>query len=465
MNNNKNKIFFSGIAGSGVSAIASFMAEKGHRVYGSDRAFDINPDHPLKQTLQTKDITIVPQDGNGLDGSFDLAVFSTAVEADRPEVLKARELGIPVMTRPEYLSEITSSFKTIAVSGTSGKSTASGMLAFLMSRSGLSPNFIGGGRVTQFKTSSNPGNSLTGSSDYLIIEACESDGSIVNYRPLHTIILNLSLDHHTVDVTAGMFNTLIKHTKGKIFVNADDINLAGMAAEDTVTFSLDNPSNFRAEDITYKPFSTDFSLHNVKFTLSLPGRHNLYNALSCIAVLAELGIPASNIAAALPEFQGIERRFAVHLNDGKNLVIDDYAHNPHKIASLMETVRRISGRVCYIFQPHGFGPTRLMKKEYIQTFVDSLRESDHLILLPIYYTGGTASKDISSQDLADEIKAGGKSVEVMENRKDVLRKINNYNTCIIFGARDESLSEFAEEIATSLRFSPPLQGGARGGNG
>lgn len=450
MNNGIKKIFFSGIAGSGVSAIASFMADKGHSIYGSDRAFDINPDHPLIKTFQSKKITIVPQDGNGLDGSFDLAVFSTAVEPDRPEVLKARELGIPVMTRPDYLAEITASFNTIAVSGTSGKSTVSGLLAFLMKKLGLSPNFIGGGRVKQFKTISNPGNSLTGSSDYLIIEACESDGSIVNYMPQHTIILNLALDHHTVDVTAGMFEALIQHTKGKIFVNADDKNLAAMIEEDPVTFSIENPSDFLAEEVSYKPFSTDFSLHNVKFTLSLPGRYNLYNALSCIAVLSELGIPLIDIATVLPEFQGIERRFDIHLNDGKHLVIDDYAHNPHKISSLMETIRRLRSRVCYIFQPHGFGPTRLMKKEYIQSFVENLRDSDHLILLPIYYIGGTASKDISSQDLADEIKAKGKSAEVIESRKDVLSRINKYETYIVFGARDESLSDFAKEIADAV---------------
>ncbi len=450
MQNKKYKIFFSGIAGSGVSAIASFMADKGHGIYGSDRAFDLNPDHPLKKTFQSQKITIVPQDGNGLDGSFDLAVFSTAVEPDRPEVLKARELGIPLMTRPDYLAEITSSFNTIAVSGTSGKSTVSGLLSFLMLKLGLSPNFIGGGRVKQFKTSSNPGNSLTGSSDYLIIEACESDGSIVNYWPQHTIILNLALDHHTVDVTAGMFKTLIQHTKGKIFINVDDKNLAVMVKESTVTFSIDNPSDFMAEDISYKPFSTDFSLHNVKFTLSIPGRHNLYNALSCITVLSELGIPLSNIAAVLSEFQGIERRFDIHLNDGKHLVIDDYAHNPHKISSLMETVRRLRPRVCYIFQPHGFSPTRLMKKEYIQSFVENLRDSDHLILLPIYYIGGSASKDISSQDLADEIKARGKSAEVIESRKGVLNRVNEYETYIVFGARDESLSDFTKEIAGAV---------------
>jgi UDP-N-acetylmuramate--alanine ligase len=188
----------------------------------------------------------------------------------------------------------------------------------------------------------------------------------------------------------------------------------------------------------------------VKFTLSLPGRHNLYNALSCIAVLSDLGIPLGNIAAVLPDFQGIERRFDIHLNDGKHLVIDDYAHNPHKISSLMETVRRMRTDICYIFQPHGFGPTRLMKREYIQTFVDNLRHSDHLILLPIFYIGGTASRDISSQDLAAEITARGKSAEVIESRADVLSRITAYHTYIVFGARDESLSDFAEAIAGAL---------------
>ncbi|MCK5427517.1 MAG: UDP-N-acetylmuramate--alanine ligase, partial [Thermodesulfovibrionia bacterium] len=168
------KIFFSGIGGSGVSAIAGFMADRGHIIVGSDRAFDKDPRHSLKKALQSKGIRIVPQDGAAIDGSFDYAVFSTAVEPEQPEVIKAKTLGIPVKTRPEYLAEITESFHTIAVSGTSGKSTVSGMLAFLMSRLGLNPNFIGGGRVKQFKTSSNPGNSLTGSSDYFVIEACES---------------------------------------------------------------------------------------------------------------------------------------------------------------------------------------------------------------------------------------------------------------------------------------------------
>lgn len=448
-----SKIFFSGIAGSGMSAIACFMADKGHIIVGSDRAFDMDPLHPLKKTFQSRGINIVPQDGNGIDATFDLTVFSTAVEPDKPEVIKARSLGIPVKTRPEYLAEITASFSTIAVAGTSGKSTTSGLLAFLMQKLGLKPNFIGGGRVKQFKSFSNPGNSLTGNSKYLVIEACESDGTIVNYRQQHSIILNLALDHHAVNETAKMFMTLAKNTKDKIVLNADDTNLVGIADKNMITFSIHSPSDFRAEKISYKPFITEFSVHETRFILSLPGEYNLYNALSCIALLSETGVSLNAIAKVLHEFQGIERRFDVHLNDGERLVIDDYAHNPHKISSMMKTVRQLKENICYIFQPHGFGPTRLMKNEYIEAFIQNLRDRDHLMLLPIYYAGGTAGKDISSRDLAEEISAAGKSVEVIEHREDILKRSHEYKAYIIFGARDETLSDFAKELAGVLSVS------------
>lgn len=444
------KIFFSGIAGSGVSAIACFMADQGHIVVGSDRAFEGNPEHPLYQTLKSKGIIIKPQDGNGIDSSFDFIVFSTAVEHDRPEFIKAKSLRLPIKTRPEYLAELVSEFKTIAVAGTSGKSTTAGMLAFLMKRLGMRPNFIGGGRVKQFKTEKHPGNSLAGDSDILIIEACESDGTITMYKPDHLILLNLHLDHNPLNVTADMFKAILNNTKGTIIINADDQRLKNITTKNVVSFSIDSPSKYRATDVSYKPFSTDFSLNSVHFTLSLPGKYNLYNALSCISLLYEMGIPAKDISNILHEFQGIERRFDIHLNNDKYLVIDDYAHNPHKISSLMKTMKNIRKGICYIFQPHGFGPTRLMKKEYIEAFSENLDDYDHLILLPIFYAGGTSIKDISSQDLADEIKSNGKSVEVIMEREAILNMLDRWDTFIVFGARDETLSDFTKDIAEKL---------------
>lgn len=445
------KIFFSGIGGSGMSAIAGFMANQGHAIAGSDRAFDSNSGNIVRKTLESGGITIYPQDGSGIDSSFDFVVFSTAVETDQPEFRKAESAGIPIKFRPEYLADITSQYKTIAVSGTSGKSTTSGLLAFLMDRLGLGPNYIGGGRVRQFMKRSGAGNYLTGGSNYLIIEACESDGSIINYHPWCSIILNLALDHHSIAETAGMFRQLIRNTSGKVILNADDANLSGMPRGKEVTFSIHRPSDYCVKAVRSGALSTDFMLNGTQFSLPLPGEHNLYNAVACITFLAEAGISLPAIASELPEFQGIERRFSVILSDGKNLVIDDYAHNPHKISSLMKTAASIRDRICYVFQPHGFQPTRMMMKEYIETFIERLRPSDRLILLPIYYAGGTVSRDISSNMLADAIRAAGKHAEVQEKRSDILIDLDNNYAYIILGARDDSLADFAGEIASSLK--------------
>ncbi len=444
------KIFFSGLGGSGVSSIAGFMKEKGHQVAGSDRLFDSFPNHPLVRKLRDKGIAIFAQDGSGIDGSTKLAVFSTAVEKDNPDFLKAERLRVPVRTRPQYLTEIVSGFSTIAVAGTSGKSTVSGMLAFLMHRLGLGPNFIGGGRVKQFSMNGNPGNFLTGPSDSLVVEACESDGSLVDYMPSHTIISNLDLDHHSVAETGLMFERLAGNTSGVVVTGGDDDNLAACRIKNPVRFSILKESEYRATDIKYHRLRTTFRLKGRRFEVSLPGMHNLYNALACIALLSELGVDNGKVSEALPEFAGIERRFDIHLNVGSHLVVDDYAHNPHKILSLMETMKTLSEGVCYIFQPHGYGPTRLMKDGYIRVFADHLRKDDQLILLPIYYAGGTAAKDISSEDLADGVTAAGGRAVVM-NRNEFLGMPFEQSAYVVFGARDDTLADFAEEIAVRLR--------------
>jgi len=450
MINDPLKIFFSGIGGSGMSAIACFMADKGHKVAGSDRAFDKNLRHPALKILKAKGINIVKQDGGGIDKSFDFVLFSTAVEKDNLEYIKARALEIPIKTRPEYLSEIVQGFETIAVAGTSGKSTTSGLLAFLMKRLGLEPNFIGGGRVKQFRANSNLGNSVAGKSEHLVIEACESDGTIVNYMPYHSIILNLDLDHHPLEKTLEMFKAFINNTKDLVLINTDDLKLKENFSKGAATFSINEESDFKAEKISYRAFGSNFFVRGVPFSLDIPGQYNIYNALSCIVLLSSLEIPLEDIAKVLSEFKGIERRFDIHLNNGKHLVIDDYAHNPHKIASLMKAAKTIKDSICYIFQPHGFQPTKMMKNEYMETFAENLRHNDHLILLPIFYAGGTAPKDISSHDLAEGIRDRGGSVEVVEERKTILDKINKWNNYVVFGARDETLSNFAREIADLL---------------
>jgi len=247
-----------------------------------------------------------------------------------------------------------------------------------------------------------------------------------------------------------MFERLSENTSGFVITCRDDRNLASCAFREAVTFSIDQASKYQARDIRYNPLNTVFEVNGQRFGLPLPGRHNLYNALACIAFLSELGAAPEKVASALSEFEGIERRFDIHLKDGRHLVVDDYAHNPHKISSLIKTMKGISRSVCYIFQPHGFGPTRMMKEGYVRAFSEGLRDQDHLLLLPIYYAGGTAAKDISSRDIADGVTASGKSAEVI-GRQDIFAMPVKWDSYVVFGARDDTLSGLAGEIAEHLK--------------
>jgi UDP-N-acetylmuramate--alanine ligase len=247
-----------------------------------------------------------------------------------------------------------------------------------------------------------------------------------------------------------MFEILGRNTRERLFINRDDLHLQKLHFERAVTFSVKSHADYRAGQIEHHPFASAFTVHGQAFSLSLPGIYNIYNALACIALLSEMGIGLKALADVLPLFSGIERRFDIHLNSGKYLVIDDYAHNPHKIASLMETAKRIRDRICYIFQPHGYGPTRLMKQGYINAFSEHLRADDHLMLLPIYYAGGTAYPDITSEDLAEPIRNRGRSAEAVPERSVIFDRLKGWDTYIVFGARDESLADFARDIAGRL---------------
>jgi len=440
-----DSIFFSGIAGSGVSALALFMSLRGSNVSGSDRLFDTGSAIPLKERLEKAGIRIKPQDGSGITEDTQLMVMSTAVERDRPEVLRAGQLGVRIMTRPEFLATLSQDHRSIAIAGTSGKSTASAMLAFALRELGASPSYISGGRAKDFRSPENPGNVLSGGSDLLVMEADESDGSIVNYRPFISVIANLSLDHNPVHETAGMFRELMEHTTGRVILNSDDNGVMGLRSKDAFTYSISTPSDLRAVNISMQGRKSRFQIEGQDFEIAHPGLHNIYNALASIAVLRQLGYAPGNISQALAPFSGIERRFDVHLENNGRMVIDDYAHNPHKIGALMDTVAGLSGSACYVFQPHGFGPLRLMLKEYAEVFNSRLRENDRLFILPVYFTGGTVSRDIGPEDLALLCRAS-----TPDSRASLLAEINRppRNDCyVVLGARDESLGVLASEIA------------------
>lgn len=445
------KIFFSGIGGSGMSALAVFAADLGASVSGSDRDYDAGSGAAIYGMLLERGIRLLPQDGSGLDPSCDLMVASTAVESANPDIERARSLGINIQPRPEFLAQIIGNRPTIAIAGTNGKSSTSGMLAWVMRELGLDPDFIGGARVKQFRAGGNSGNSLSGGSGPLVVEACESDAAIASYSPEVTVLLNLSFDHRAVSETESLFQSLLNNTRGGIIINGDDERLRRLRTANRLSFGLGPDCGVRATGIGLEGLGSRFRVDDKEFRLAIPGLHNIYNALAVVAVLKDMGIPAEKVAGPLAEFAGLDRRFDIHLNSGDMLVVDDYAHNPDKITALMETLSsaRETG-ILYIFQPHGYGPTRLLRKAYIDTFHRCLRAQDRLMILPIFYAGGTVARDISSEDLSRPLAEAGLDARTAPDRDSLLENLREWKTCVVFGARDESLSGLAADIARQL---------------
>jgi len=431
-----------------MSALALFAAARGHAVSGSDRGFDRAPDTPLARLLREAGIRITAQDGSGITPDLDAVVFTNAVEDRHPEKLRAAGLGLPVLSRADFLAEqMAAHRRSIAVAGTSGKSTTAGLLAFVMRELGLDPAFLGGGRVGQLRSAVNPGNVLPGASDLLVAETCESDEGITRYPSRLAVVLNLSLDHQGPAETKRRFQCLADNAGEALIVNGDDPGLADLRHRSVVRFGFSAGLDFRAEKVVLDFPGSRFEVQGVPFRLRLPGRHNVLNALAAISILRLLDVPLAGLPGPFGEFRGVERRFEVHRNRDGRLVVDDYAHNPDKIAALLATVAGARRRVLYVFQPHGFGPTRLLREAYVEVFRKGLRREDLLLILPIYYSGGTVARDVSSADIVEPLRRAGKPAALAPDRLRVIEEARRFETVIIFGARDETLRELAAACA------------------
>ena len=376
-----------------------------------------------------------------------LSCVSTAIEDGVPEVRKAVELGIPRIHRSEYLADITHACRTISVAGTSGKSTVTAMIFEILDYAGISPSLLTGANLVGLEESGLMGNCFVGSSDWLVIEADESDGSLVRYSSEIGVLLNLGRDHKEPDEVRGYFSAF-KSNSSVCILNGDKENLAGLR-EGAALFHTKEVT-----DIELGPDSSRFHYKNVDFFLPIPGLHNIENAVAAIAVSGYVGVKPEVSAEALRKFKGVQRRFQ-RVGVRRNIrVMDDYAHNPEKVSAAIRTAQLGGGRVLAFFQPHGFGPTRFMKSELIESFADSLNEEDILWLAEIYYAGGTATKDISSKEIAAGVVERGRDARFYPVRDDIIPEMvstaREGDTILVMGAREHSLHQFAEDILGSL---------------
>jgi UDP-N-acetylmuramate--alanine ligase len=453
--NGYTNVFFIGIAGTGMSALAQYLQETGKNVSGSDRYFKDGVSNETKNKLEAKGIICFEQNGEGISSLTQLVVVSTAIEDTVFEVQKAKQLNIPVIKRSDLLALITAEKKTIAVGGTSGKSTTVAMLFEILESAALNPGLISGAGLTRLIKQNKIGNAQAGKGAWLIIEADESDGSIVKYKPEIGVLLNVDKDHKDLPELMQLF-TQFKNNSKFFIVNQNNKLAATLSESAKHDFSTDENSHagFVSKDFYQRGFEINFTAHNVRFKLNAPGKHNAENALAAIATANFMGIDLQTCAYALQQYEGIYRRHQLIGHKNGFWLVDDYAHNPVKCAASIKACQPVAQKLIAWFQPHGFAPTKFLRNDFVKEIAEALRPQDEIWMSEIFYAGGTTVKDISANDLINDLKAINKNAFFIENRNDFPKAVQSHLThdCIVLlmGARDPSLDEFAQYVLRNI---------------
>jgi UDP-N-acetylmuramate--alanine ligase len=456
-------VFFSGIGGSGMLPLASIVRASGARVAGSDRSLDAGRTPHKFDYLRSLGIQLYPQDGSGLQEGMTL-VTSAAVEATVPDVERAKELGLQHMTRPEFLARLLNSAqRSVAVGGTSGKSTVTGMIGWILHACHRQPTVMNGAVMKNFVTPSAPfASALVGDPELFVSEVDESDGSIALYRPEIAVLTNISLDHKEMDELRGLFAGFLKAAK-KAVLNLDDPETRALAeaapSEMIIGYGFDSPAAaLMGKDLQLQPEAVTFAIHTSDerhdVRLAVPGRHNASNALAAIAVTRALGVRIEDAVTALARFEGLKRRLETVGEAAGVTVIDDFAHNPDKIAATLATLRAQPGRLLIMFQPHGYGPLAKMGEPLADSLAEGMAVDDRLYLPDPVYQGGTVDKTRGSDWLAEQVSSRQRQVEHIADRGRIgdalIAEARAGDRILIMGARDDTLIDFARDLVERL---------------
>lgn len=463
----RRPFFFCGIGGSGMLPLACILNARGARIAGSDRSRDQGRTPEKFAWLEAQGIALYPQDGSGVTSADQVLVASAAIEDSVPEVARARDLGCLRASRAELLSALFNAAPAgIAIGGTSGKSTVTGMTGWIMTQAGTDPTIMNGAVMKNFVAPDVPfASARTGRGQVFVSEVDESDGSIALYRPKVAVLLNVTLDHKSMDELRALFGDFLAASEVAA-INADDPEALALLprARQALTFGIeqdkaqigivpgsiaDGPTR-QAAVLVDRHDGREYPL-----VLQVPGRHNLSNALAAIAAAVAAGVAVGDAVAALASFTGLARRFDVVGTSASGVtVIDDFGHNPDKVRATLRTLRMHPGRVIAFFQPHGFGPIRQMGRELAQVFATELEGDDIVILCDPVYFGGTVDQSIGSADLAQWIEAAGGAAEHIPLREACADRIADLarpgDRIAIMGARDDTLSLFARDLLVRL---------------
>ena len=458
--------FFCGIGGSGMLPLALILRGMGARVAGSDRSRDQGRTPEKFAWLEALGFTLFPQDGSGIMSAGQVLVASAAVEDSVPEVGRANTLGCARMSRAELLSALFNAAPhSIAVGGTSGKSTVTGMIGWILTQAGTDPTIMNGAVMKNFVAADAPfASARVGSGDMFVSEVDESDGSIALYRPTIAVLNNVSLDHKSLEELRELFGNFLECASTAVINADDDESVALMArATNVISFGLaqdamisvtegtitDGPTTITAELIDRR----DDTTHPLR--LQVPGRHNLSNALAAIAAASAAGVGVAEAVRHIASFAGLARRFDIVGTTASGItVIDDFGHNPEKIAATLATLRAHPGRIIAFFQPHGYGPLRQMGAELAEVIANGLGSQDLTILCDPVYFGGTVDRSVGSERIVRLIGIHGGQAEHIPARADCAERIialaQTDDRIVIMGARDDTLSVFARDLFDRL---------------
>jgi UDP-N-acetylmuramate--alanine ligase len=455
--------FFCGIGGSGMLPLASIVRASGAEVSGSDRSLDAGRTAPKFDYLRSLGIALFPQDGSGLKPGMTL-VSSAAVEESVPDVVRAHELDAPHLRRPELLAKLLNGAEhSAAIGGTSGKSTVTGMIGWILHATGRRPTVMNGAVMKNFVTPSAPfASALVGDPQLFVSEVDESDGSIALYEPEVAVLTNISLDHKEMSELRGLFAGFLAASR-KAVLNLDDPETRALAdalpGDRVAGYGFDSPTaEFAGRNLELLAegvrFDVDHGGKRQDVRLKVPGRHNASNALAALAAARQLGVPIGESASALESFEGLRRRLELVGEAGGVTIVDDFAHNPDKIDATLATLRAHPGRLLILFQPHGYGPIAKMGEHLAESFANGMDSSDLLYLPDPVYQGGTVERSRGSDWLAERIRSQGGAAEHIPERAEIGRRLVEEaragDRILIMGARDDTLSEFARELLVKL---------------
>lgn len=436
------RVHVAGIGGVGMSALAEFLMDEGIEVSGSDRSFDQRVPVDAIEVLRRAGVRMFPQDGSAITPLVNALAVSTAIEADNPEVAAATRAGVEIVHRAAMLARRAKERSTIAVTGTAGKTTVTGLLGYLLERAGLDPAVVNGGIVLEWAGPARLGNVRAGAGPWFVLEADESDRSLLEFHPAHAIVTNVSKDHFELDEVQSLFRTFGRQVKGVVVAGP---GVGEVLERDVIEVPIDP---VRTSD------GWVFRVEGRDYESCLPGRHNAENAALAVAMAIRLGADAEVVVEALPRFRGIHRRLERVGETRGIVVLDDYAHNPAKIAASWRAAGEGGGRVLGFWRPHGFGPLSLLRHELADALAGAMRPGDRLFVLPVFYAGGTASKDYTSEQFVSDLAARGLDAvavtgypELAERLADVAR---GGDTVLGMGARDPELPRFARRLVGFL---------------